>query len=218
MISVRTLSLWFLASMLGGVGPVFAGDLTVSVKDTTAESIDRAVVTLLPLFGEPMPMVQTENAVMKQQNTMFQPFVLPVRTGSSVSFPNLDEFRHHVYSFSKAKRLELRLYGKDESNEILFDQAGVVALGCNIHDNMLAYIYVTDDPYYLVADSDGAATFVGLPNGTYKVSVWHPDQKSKRDTFNQEIEVAANSNSLNVTLEMRSVRRRQKGADGKEYD
>ncbi|MEX0300447.1 MAG: methylamine utilization protein [Kordiimonas sp.] len=218
MISLKTLLFWFLILALGGTSPIFAGNLTVSVKDSKTEPIDRAVVTLLPLFGEPMPMVQTENAIMKQQNTMFQPFILPVRTGSSVSFPNLDEFRHHVYSFSKAKRLELRLYGKDESNEILFDQAGVVALGCNIHDNMLAYIYVTDDPYYMVADSEGVVAFDGLPDGLYKVSVWHPDQKSKREVFSREIEVADNSNSLNVVLEMRSVRRRQKGADGKEYD
>lgn len=197
---------------------VQAGDLNIRVLDQSNNAIDHAVVTLAPQFGEPVAAVATPNAVMRQQDTMFHPFVLPVQTGTAVSFPNLDEFRHHVYSFSKAKRLELRLYGKDETNEILFDQAGVVALGCNIHDNMLAYIYVTDDPFYIVSDENGVAEFQGLPPGKYKVSVWHPDQKTKRDVASQEITILENSNSLEFPVEMRSVRRRQKGADGKEYN
>lgn len=201
-----------------GLPSLTAGELSVSVTDAEAVAIDRAVVTLLPLFGSPLPVVATENAIMRQQNTMFHPFVLPVRTGSKVSFPNLDEFRHHVYSFSKAKRLELRLYGQDESKEVVFDQAGVVALGCNIHDNMLAYIYVTDDPYYRVADQAGTVVFTDLPPGKYKVSVWHPDQKSRQGVHSQEVSVAESSNTLGVSLEMRSVRRLQKGADGKEYN
>lgn len=217
MISLRPL-------LFGGVGlflisfrTVTAGDLTVAVVDGTAEALDRAVVTLMPQSGPSIESLPTVGAVMRQQGTMFHPFVLPVKTGTSVSFPNLDEFRHHVYSFSKAKRLELRLYGKDETNEIVFDQAGVVALGCNIHDNMLAYIFVTDDPFYTVSDSNGFANFEGLTPGKYQVTVWHPDQKSKNDLVSQDITVEEASKKITLAVEMRSVRRRQKGPDGKEY-
>ena len=125
-----------------------ADDISLTVKDGKKRSVEHAVVALTPQFETDFKFASPEAAEMQQRDTLFAPFVLPVQTGTKVSFPNLDEFRHHVYSFSKTKRFQLKLYGKDESKEILFDTAGVVALGCNIHDNMLAFVYVTEAPIY----------------------------------------------------------------------
>lgn len=200
------------------LGALKAGDVKVNIVDTSSEPIKNAVVSLTPLFEAPIAVSETQKAVMKQQNTMFHPFVLPIKTGTSVSFPNFDEFRHHVYSFSKAKQFELRLYGKDESNELIFNEAGIIALGCNIHDNMLAYIYVTDDPLYTVSDVQGSAVFKGLPVGRYAMSLWHPDQKSKQDSSHQEIEIGNSNAVVGAVLKMRSVKRLQKGPDGQEYN
>ena len=100
--------------------------------------------------------------------------MLAVRTGTSVSFPNSDDIRHQVYSFSPAKRFELRLYQGTPSEPVLFDKPGLVVLGCNIHDWMLGYIYVTDDPWFAVSDEHGRAAIADLPAGRYAVTLWHP--------------------------------------------
>ena len=185
--------------------PVTAGDLTVSVKDSNGSPLEHAVVQLFPKFALSSPLAEMPNAEMRQQNTLFEPFVLPVRVGTSVSFPNLDEARHHVYSFSSAKPFELRLYGKDVSNSIIFDNAGIVALGCNIHDNMLAYILVTESPIYLKTNVSGDAVFQGLENGSYDVSVWHPGQKDRDNIERWAIDITDGAISKEFSTEMRRV-------------
>ena len=74
-----------------------------------------------------------------------------------MSFPNLDPTKHHVYSFSPAKRFELKLFAKDQSRTVHFDKPGVVALGCNIHDQMSAFIVVTDSAWTARTNAQGMA-------------------------------------------------------------
>ena len=102
-----------------------------------------------------------------------------VRTGTAVSFPNNDDIRHHVYSFSEAKKFELPLYKGVPAEPVVFDQAGTVVLGCNIHDWMLAYVYVVDTPWRLVTDEKGAGVLDDLPAGRYRVDVLHPRLKGE---------------------------------------
>jgi hypothetical protein len=100
--------------------------------------------------------------------------VLAVRSGTRVAFPNSDNIRHHVYSFSPAKHFELRLYQGTPSEPVLFDKPGAVVLGCNIHDWMVGYVYVTDDPWFAVSDAQGRVQLDSVPVGSYAVSLWHP--------------------------------------------
>ena len=102
---------------------------------------------------------------MVQRNEAFNPFVLPVAVGTTVEFPNEDPFRHHVYSFSPAKQFELKLYCGDELQQVNFESPGVVALGCNIHDNILGYIYVVDTNLFGKTDQDGTVTISGMADG-----------------------------------------------------
>ncbi len=182
-----------------------AGDLRIVVSDGDGAALEHAVVQLTPKFEPSAPLADMPSAEMRQQNTLFEPFVLPVRVGTNVSFPNLDEARHHVYSFSRAKPFELRLYGKDESNSITFDNPGVVALGCNIHDNMLAYIFVTEAPMYLTTGAEGIAAFTGLENGVYDVSIWHPGQRDRDNNESWTVEVVDGEIVRNVSVELRRV-------------
>jgi hypothetical protein len=110
---------------------------------------------------------------MKQQNISFQPHVLIVPVGASVSFPNLDRVRHHVYSFSKPKKFEIKLYGQDETKTVLFDKPGVIALGCNIHDAMSGFIVAVDTPYAAKTDAAGHAVIADVPPGSVTLQVWH---------------------------------------------
>jgi plastocyanin len=150
--------------------------LDVDVSDLQGASISDAVVELIPEHS--MSASAINNHEMKQQNRIFQPFVLAVQQGDKVNFPNFDRTRHHVYSFSAAKPFELKLYVGKAEEPIEFEQPGIVAIGCNIHDYMQAFIYVAQSPLYGVSDNKGRVSFNDLTPGTYNVNVWHPWQKT----------------------------------------
>ena len=104
----------------------------------------------------------------------FMPYVKPIRVGSQVKFPNKDDIRHHVYSFSPARKFELPLYRGTPAQPVLFDKPGIVKLGCNIHDWMIGYIYVTETPYFGKTAREGRVDLDDLPPGRYRAHVWHP--------------------------------------------
>lgn len=161
--------------------PAAAGDIAVDVRDASGKPVRDAVVMVRPSGSTrpPAPVKLSGPWVMAQQNVQFAPYVLIVPVGSSVSFPNKDKVRHHVYSFSAAKRFELKLYGRDETRSVTFDKPGVVSLGCNIHDTMIAYIYVADTPYAAKSGTDGVAVIQDVPTGSASLMVWHPDLKAR---------------------------------------
>lgn len=147
---------------------------TVEVRLAQADGLPLAdaVLVAYPLAGRPA--LASKAAVMDQRDHRFVPHVLAIETGTRVRFPNSDNVSHHVYSFSPAKRFELFLAKGAPAKEVEFDRPGVVALGCNIHDWMLAYIDVVDSPFFAVTDADGAAALADLPAGAYRLEAWHP--------------------------------------------
>ncbi|MFC3051341.1 cupredoxin domain-containing protein [Kordiimonas pumila] len=195
-----------------------AEDLSVAVVDGSKNAVVGAIVSLMPV-SDTIVLPKTEKtASIKQQNVMFSPFILPVQTGTLVTFPNMDKIRHHVYSFSSAKTFELKLYGQDETQQVLFDKKGVAALGCNIHDNMLAYIYVTDDPLFRVADQSGKASFSDLPVGDYEIHIWHPDQQKSMEGYAHAISLPeGGAKALELVFEMKSRRHTQQQPVENEY-
>jgi plastocyanin len=162
------------------VVPARAEQATISVLDDAGAPVADAVVSLTSpdpaLNADPST---AQRAVMAQRNKQFVPHVLPVRAGTTVRFPNHDEFRHQIYSFSKPKVFEISLYGGDEEKRETFDKTGVVALGCNIHDTMLGYIYVLDTDHFAVTGDDGVARIDGLKPGEYTIAVWHPRRRGE---------------------------------------
>jgi plastocyanin len=149
-----------------------AGEAVVSVRTSDGKPLANAVVTIAAPHSGPIhfPWAYT----VAQQNLQFDPFVLIVPVGADVAFPNHDKVRHHVYSFSPAKTFELKLYGRDETRVVRFDKPGIVPLGCNIHDSMVAFIVVVDTPYAALTDGAGQAVIHGAPPGAQSVRVWHP--------------------------------------------
>jgi plastocyanin len=147
---------------------------TVEVRLAQADGLPLAdaVLVAYPLAGRPA--LAPKVAVMDQRDHRFAPHVLAIETGTRVRFPNSDNVSHHVYSFSPAKRFEIFLAKGAPAKEVEFDRAGVVALGCNIHDWMLAYIDVVDSPFFAVTGADGAAALADLPAGAYRLEAWHP--------------------------------------------
>lgn len=153
-------------------GWVLAADVQIRILDQQGVALADAVAEL----QIPEPQQRALSAEVAQKDLTFVPFVSAVQTGTAVDFPNMDKTRHHVYSFSPAKVFEFKLYAGKPEAPIVFDKAGVVALGCNIHDYMQAFIYVGESPYLAVSSAEGVVSLTGVPAGAYQLKVWHPWQ------------------------------------------
>lgn len=125
----------------------------------------------------PAVVMPPKTLIMDQVDKLFKPEVLIISKGDYVSFPNSDNIRHHVYSFSPVKPFELKLYSGKANAPLQFNNAGISVLGCNIHDSMVGYIYIANSAYVLLTDEHGMAT---LPNTvTYKsINIWHANISS----------------------------------------
>jgi plastocyanin len=178
-----------------------AAPLTVRVVDSKGRPVRDAVVTLRS-SGSSARSAAAGSFSVSQKDMQFHPFVLVVPVGAKVSFPNLDPTRHHVYSFSPAKKFELKLFAKDQSRSVVFDRPGVVALGCNIHDAMTAFIMVTDSPWTAKTGPNGIAQFANAPNAPGRVTVWHPYLRAKANMVEQA--VAARSRNATFTVALRA--------------
>jgi plastocyanin len=168
-----------------------AAELSVTVSSATGAAVEGAVIIAEPLKGGAR-LRAGQKAVMDQRNLMFVPEVLIVQTGTAVDFPNSDQVRHQVYSFSGAKKFELALYAGRPQAPVIFDRAGLVTLGCNIHDNMLGYIWVTDSPWYGQSDAGGRLQLHDLAPGEYTVRIWHALLNESGPQLEQRINVPDN--------------------------
>jgi plastocyanin len=169
---------------------VWASDLQVRVTQLNGQPLRGAVVTVHALAATPMPAAPIQ-AVMDQIDLAFTPDLLVIPVGSTVSFPNTDKVSHEVYSFSSAHPFKLGLYRGTAHPPEHFDRPGLVTLGCNIHDAMLAYILVTDGAYYGMTGADGTWTQPDLARGKYRVEVWSPRLQEAGQLLTQEIVVNA---------------------------
>jgi plastocyanin len=165
-----------------------AGELSVVLKSAKGQPVRDAVVTVYPAAGVGAGPIRFDWPYrMAQHNLQFDPFVLIVPQGATVSFPNLDNVRHQVYSFSPAHPFELKLYGRDETRTVRFDKTGVIALGCNIHDSMVAFIKVVDTPYAAKSGASGEAGIEGAPAGAASVHIWHPYLKAPNNEIVMQV-------------------------------
>ena len=166
-----------------------AATVTIDVRGFDGKPLPGAVVTI---ETPKAPEVTVRGPYMiEQRDIAFQPHVLIVPVGATVGFPNRDRVRHHVYSFSKTKKFDLKLYGQEDARTVLFDRPGVVPLGCNIHDSMSGFVFVTATPFAELTDQAGHVSIAGVPPGTATVRVWHPSIRAPGSTASQPIDVAA---------------------------
>ena len=193
----------------------FAAGAEVAFKfiDQKNQPVADAVVSLLPLDAAAKSVAPAEAAVISQQKQEFIPYVTAVQVGSAVHFPNRDTVKHQVYSSSKIKKFELPLYVGEAKEPIVFDRPGVIAVGCNIHDWMLAYVVVLDTPWFAKSAADGAASIGRAPPGRYRVEIWQPrlDKPVTREITVTEGPAAPTA----VTLELGRDRRIRRTPDAK---
>ena len=189
-----------------GAFPVAAAQLTVKIADAGGKPVRDAVVTFTPAGGAPIPADLKSGAyVMAQKNITFVPFVLAVPQGATVSFPNRDRVNHHVYSFSPAQPFQLPLYGTGQTRSVKFDHTGTIALGCNIHDTMSAYIRIVDTPYFATTGEDGKVVLKDVPAGGGTLSVWQPLMDSANHTVSQPFAMGAADASQAVSVKIHAM-------------
>ncbi len=197
-----------LAAAIAVTGAVSAqsvpgGELKVQVFDQRGAPVRDAVIEVVPASGTGGSIRFPWRMAMAQKNQQFTPGTLIVAKGSTVAFPNLDRVRHSVYSFSKAARFEIDLYGRDQTRTQSFPIAGSVALGCNIHDSMRGYIRVTETPYAAKTDGNGIVRLTGTPAGKARLTVWHPQLRSPANEFSGAIDISPGSDAKSVRIKLR---------------
>ncbi|MCH8617967.1 methylamine utilization protein [Undibacterium sp. TS12] len=185
------------AAILLAPGLAFA-DTQINVSDNGGQAVQDAVV-YLELPAGPQT-AKSANAEIQQKDKKFIPFVTVVQTGTSISFPNNDTVRHHAYSFSPAKPFELKLYSGKPAAPVIFDKAGTVIVGCNIHDQMVAYIHIVDTPYFAKTDGRGMAKLPTVPTGKYILKTWHPKLPPNTTIQEQSLQIDGNPATVNVKL------------------
>lgn len=184
--------------------PVSAASLTLMLTDQNGAPVDDAVVYVTTIDGAYQPSTP-QTVDVGQADQMFVPHVRATTVGSLVNFPNSDHVQHHVYSFSEAKTFELPLYSGVPEAPTLFDKAGLVTLGCNIHDHMIGYILVLDTPWYAEVRG-GSGRIDDLPAGALAVEIWHP-RLADQATLQRSLTISADRTAtLAEQVELRPER------------
>jgi len=195
----RTAAVLALCSLLNFGAVARAATLVIHVLTADGHPLPGAVVTVHPLEG-PARHTPPQRAVMDQLNRAFEPDLLVIPVGSTIEFPNSDSVSHQIYSFSPAKRFQLPLYRGKPYPPVTFEQAGIVTLGCNIHDEMLAYVLVTEAPYFGRTDAGGAWSGE-VTRGRYRVNIWHPRLRDAGTDLERELTVQE-SDRAELTLRL----------------
>ena len=196
--SLRALSLLLLVGLRHNLG---AAALNVTVKDPSGAAVSDAVV-YAERSGATSGLARSQT-IIDQRDKQFVPYVTAVQAGTSIMFPNSDNIRHHVYSFSPAKKFELPLYSGVPAKPVVFDQVGFVTLGCNIHDWMIAYVAVLATPHFQVTGQDGRASLKNMSAGQYRVQVWHPSLKGGPEKTAQDVDLGSASKELVFILDLK---------------
>ena len=209
-----------IALLLVSLSPVVAraaGAVQVHCVDTKDQPVADAVAWLTPLDVMPVLAPPAEPLVIEQQDQEFRPYVTPVVVGTRISFPNRDTVQHHVYSVSKPKHFEIPLYRGESKEAVLFDHPGLVTIGCNIHDWMIAYVLVLATPYYAKSVDAGTALIGSLPPGHYRLEVWHPRLTAEVTRAVTVAETDTSPQVITMTLKPDRRIRRAPDASGGDY-
>ena len=188
---VKRLAFLLFTASIAGVA--VGAELQVSARDLAGKPLQDAVVYAELVGATPLPAAGhgPAHATIDQVNKEFVPHVTVIRTNTEVTFPNSDNIRHQVYSFSPAKKFELPLYARTDAPPVTFDKPGVVVLGCNIHDWMIGYVYVSETPFFAKTGPAGTATLSDMPPGEYAVRIWHPSMDRAEETTSRHVILAA---------------------------
>ena len=196
--------------------PLWIG-LLLAVISVDAAELD---VTVLDRYGRPVPNVAVfvqsdpeirlpvprELAVMELVDTRFAPNVLVVQAGTRVQFPNKDFVAHHIYSFSEPNNFVLPMFKGNTKPQVEFGNAGVVTIGCNIHDDMVGYILVVHSAIFSTTGVDGTTRLIADNPDGLSVSIWSPRIRLDDENLTQSVKAGRSARmTFLLTEELRAL-------------
>ena len=188
-------------------GNASAATVEVAITGTDGRPAAQAVTELFPEtqpIALPASRLPSE-AIVDQRDETFIPLVTIIRRGGHVSFRNSDHTMHQVYSFSNIKQFAFEVDKGQTSALVAFDRPGVAAIGCNIHDQMVTFVYVADTPWAVSADTNGRAEIRDVPPGHYRVSVWDPQIMPGYHPEAASLQVTNNGAKLSLSIPLLSA-------------
>jgi len=194
----RTLAYTAAISALLVITPAHAVDLSLSLQDEEGNPVAMAVVEARLVQAEPRPDAPVTE--IDQINRRFEPMVRLIWPDQLVNFPNSDNVRHHVYSFSDIKQFSTPLYADENVEPVRFETPGIAVLGCNIHDSMVAYVYVTAWQDTSISDDAGQVTLSGMAEQPQTLHIWHPWLQTPDNTYELDVSGASANARIAVTL------------------
>ena len=141
--------------------------------------IKNAIVALLDV---PLPadyQVPPSHLTIDNRNCQFQPRVTVLTTGSSIEVVNSDPVVHTVHLYGPFN-LNASL-GPGQSRALgTVKRVGTIAIKCDFHGWMQAFVGVDDHPFHAVSDVDGGFRIHSIPPGSYQLQAWHEAFGTKR--------------------------------------
>ncbi len=200
---------WAAVSIAASTMPICAAAATLRIRvlDLAGRPLKDAVVYAVP--DSPLPSTKPRTAIIDQVHRQFAPQVNVVQVGTYVDFPNSDNILHSVYSFSPAKTFVLRLYAGRTEPPIRFDKPGIVVMGCQIHDSMIAWLLVVNTPYFGKTGADGSVVLRHLRVGHYRVHAWDVGMRKASPPHN--LPIVAGAPPRQITFRLKAGRMPQHG-------
>ncbi len=189
----RVVGVLVLLAAAAPLASVHAASLQATVLDEDGKPVAGAAVYAVPTTPD---LRAPRNASIDQVNRQFVPQMMVVQRGAMISFPNSDNVRHSVYSFSEANRFTLKLYAGTAAPPVKFPNTGIVALGCNIHDKMVAWVLVVDTPFFGRTDASGKLGLNGLAPDKSTGRAWRP--KMREEPAGEAVRIAADTTSVEL--------------------
>src|SRR5436190_898457 len=135
--------------------------------------------------GAPAPAPRT--AHLDEVWLSFVPKVQVVAPGSTLVFRARDADSHTVHAWYGGQTLFNRAsvpHGPEQ--EVVLGRPGVVAVTCDLHAEMRAWVLVSESPFAAIGDVDGTFT-IAAPPGRYRVQLWLPGDSAPRPLGEREL-------------------------------
>jgi hypothetical protein len=151
-----------------GTQPLYDQSLVVGSNG----GIANAVVILTDIQkGEPMTPLQ--DVEFDQKGCEYIPHVIAFPAGSSIQITNSDGILHSIHTESTINPVvDMAQPGFKRNITVTIEHPEVIKVGCDAHNWMEGWWYVTANPYYAVTGPDGKYTIKNVPRGAYTLEVW----------------------------------------------
>ncbi len=169
----------------------YAGTIVGTVSSKKLRAPKDVLIYIEKIEGQEFP--PAEPIIMNQIKLVFIPRVIPVVVGTSVGFKNGDSVLHNVFGVGDDE-LNLGTWKGDEIRYYAFDKLGEVAILCDVHPEMEAYVVAVQNPYFSLTGKAGKYRIKDVAPGKYKLKTWN----DRLRPITKEIEVPTEGGVIEV--------------------